>query len=186
VVVLETLIKILLALVAVAFVGYPLLKLTEEPAPPVTPKGEALRERRAQLEAALQEVEFDYRTGKLPDKDYEDLTSRFKDEQAEVDAILGPSAQPAWEAGVGTVPEGRVEPGDTPEERESSICPVCEMANPPGAKFCGACGERLDAISADSLQPRKPLTPSCAACGGEVRPGDKFCGSCGAKAQGGR
>jgi class 3 adenylate cyclase/tetratricopeptide (TPR) repeat protein len=44
-------------------------------------------------------------------------------------------------------------------------CPHCQFANPPGMKFCGACGERLALV--------------CARCGAEIPAGFKFCGGCG-------
>ena len=46
-------------------------------------------------------------------------------------------------------------------------CAHCQQENPSGMKFCGECGERLDA--------------SCPACRASNPPGNKFCGDCGAQ-----
>jgi len=46
-------------------------------------------------------------------------------------------------------------------------CPHCEAQNPEGVRFCGFCGQPVDAAS-------------CASCGAENPPGFRFCGHCGA------
>ena len=47
-------------------------------------------------------------------------------------------------------------------------CPGCDQANPPEARFCGGCGERL------------PQRTPCASCGAENPAEHRFCQSCGA------
>jgi class 3 adenylate cyclase/tetratricopeptide (TPR) repeat protein len=44
-------------------------------------------------------------------------------------------------------------------------CPRCRQDNPPAAKFCSGCGERLEAI--------------CPGCGHSNVPGSRFCNECG-------
>src|ERR1051326_5743290 len=44
-------------------------------------------------------------------------------------------------------------------------CSRCEFENPPGMKFCGECGERLQNV--------------CPACKALNPPNHKFCGECG-------
>ena len=45
-------------------------------------------------------------------------------------------------------------------------CPSCGFENPAGTKFCGQCGQRLQA--------------GCPQCGSENPAGFRFCGECGA------
>jgi adenylate cyclase len=45
-------------------------------------------------------------------------------------------------------------------------CPTCGFDTPPGARFCGSCGQAL--------------AQTCATCGTENPSGFRFCGSCGA------
>src|SRR5438132_620020 len=45
-------------------------------------------------------------------------------------------------------------------------CTNCRHENPPGQKFCGECGGRLEAV--------------CPSCQSSTPPGQKFCGDCGA------
>jgi len=49
-------------------------------------------------------------------------------------------------------------------------CPECRHANPPGTKFCGECGTRLQAL--------------CPACKAVNPPANKFCGECGQRLDG--
>jgi len=57
------------------------------------------------------------------------------------------------------------------------VCPACGHPVRPGAKFCGRCGHKLTAPSAE------PLPTVCQRCRQAVRPGAKFCGKCGQKVQ---
>jgi class 3 adenylate cyclase/tetratricopeptide (TPR) repeat protein len=45
------------------------------------------------------------------------------------------------------------------------VCPQCQHANPPNAKFCSGCGTRLELV--------------CAACGQTNARGSRFCNHCG-------
>jgi class 3 adenylate cyclase/tetratricopeptide (TPR) repeat protein len=46
-----------------------------------------------------------------------------------------------------------------------ALCPSCGQENPPGFRFCGACGRSLSRV--------------CGSCGAEVPEGFRFCGACG-------
>lgn len=48
-------------------------------------------------------------------------------------------------------------------------CPKCNKPLRPGAKFCTACGQKIESAEA------------CPECGAELRPGAKFCTRCGTK-----
>ena len=50
-------------------------------------------------------------------------------------------------------------------------CPQCRYANPPGTKFCGECGTRLQSL--------------CPACQAVNPPTNKFCSECGQRLTGG-
>ena len=100
---LAVLLAILLAVGAVAFVARPFLA---EPEPEddringLTPaEQERLRllERRDRALAALKELEFDHRTGKVADADYEASVGRLRREAAEAMRALEPVTVPASE-----------------------------------------------------------------------------------------
>lgn len=52
-------------------------------------------------------------------------------------------------------------------------CPACGNELDPDAKFCGACGRKVESQDQQA----------CPHCGNPVRPGAKFCGSCGKPVQ---
>ena len=88
-----------LALLAVVFVARPFLR---EPAPAVDRLDELgeLERRRLQLVeerdralAALKELEFDHRTGKVSDEDYRSLVGPLRRAAAEALRALGPRAE---------------------------------------------------------------------------------------------
>jgi hypothetical protein len=53
-----------------------------------------------------------------------------------------------------------------------ALCPNCQAALAPAAKFCAGCGT--------PVQAKKKF---CDQCGGELDPGARFCSGCGAQAQ---
>lgn len=76
-------------------------------------------------------------------------------------------------------------------------CPQCGTQLPAGAKFCYACGEKIEAANTDELtcpacgqktpkgkfcmQCGAPLAQKCPNCGADVPTGGKFCLQCGEK-----
>ena len=81
----------LLAVAAVWFVARPFLSRGNEPAP-VEPPAErlALEEERDRALAALKELEFDHRTGKISDEDYRDLVGEMRRRAADALKALEP------------------------------------------------------------------------------------------------
>ena len=81
----ELLLGALLAAAAVVFVALPFLR-AEEPPEAAAPGDEALAraEERDRALAALKELEFDHRTGKVTDEDYRTLIGPLRRRAAEV------------------------------------------------------------------------------------------------------
>ena len=81
----------LLAVAAVWFVARPFLSRGDDPAP-VEPAPErlALAEERDRALAALKELEFDHRTGKVSDEDYRDLVGELRRHAADALKALEP------------------------------------------------------------------------------------------------
>lgn len=97
----------LLAVVSVVAVALPFLR-EPEPASDVLDEPDALArrqlalaERRDQALAALKELEFDHRTGKVADEDYRALVGPLRREVAEALRALEPRAAAAEPAPVG-------------------------------------------------------------------------------------
>ena len=85
--------------------------------------------------------------------------------QAPVQPQQPPALPPA------TGPQPVQQPG-TPPQGTSVTCGNCEAPNPPGAKFCGNCGNQLPVAG----------PAHCTNCGTQLAPGAKFCGNCGTAA----
>jgi hypothetical protein len=81
----------LLAVAAVWFVARPFLSRGDE-APVVEPPPErlALEEERDRALAALKELEFDHRTGKISDEDYRDLVGELRRRASDALKALDP------------------------------------------------------------------------------------------------
>ena len=87
----------LLAVACVAFVARPFLaepETTDDRLASLTPAEQErlqLLERRDRALAALKELEFDHRTGKIADADYQELVGPLRREAAETLQALGPA-----------------------------------------------------------------------------------------------
>ena len=72
----------LLAAAAVWFVARPLLGRDDDPVAEPAPERIALEEQRDRALAALKELEFDHRTGKISDEDYRSLVGELRRDAA--------------------------------------------------------------------------------------------------------
>lgn len=85
-----------------------------------------LNERKEVLYENLRDLHLEYRMGKLSDRDYQQLKEHYQEQLAPLlHALEQLPLQPA-----------RARPGP-------GTCPRCGHANPPGNRFCGACGTGL-------------------------------------------
>jgi hypothetical protein len=94
----------LLAGAAVVFVAIPFLRVGEPPEQPAPHDGElAAAEERDRALAALKELEFDHRTGKITEEDYRSLVGPLRRQAAAALRATGPpgsnGAQLSQEAG---------------------------------------------------------------------------------------
>ena len=81
----------LLAVVAVAFVARPLLRGgPDELVEPPEQRGLELAEERDRALAALKELEFDHRTGKVSDEDYRSMVGELRHAAADALRALDP------------------------------------------------------------------------------------------------
>jgi hypothetical protein len=91
----------LLTVLCVLFVARPLLRSGKDEAPRVPGPAEDARvrlfERRDRALAALKELEFDHRTGKVSDEDYRLLVGPLRAEAAETLKALGHEERPQRE-----------------------------------------------------------------------------------------
>ena len=86
---------------------------------------------------ALRDLEYDYHTGKLDDTDYTAMKRQLSAEAlAAMEALEEDDAEEVLEAEIAAVRQGL---------RAGTVCGTCGHGNPPGSRFCGACGDPLEA-----------------------------------------
>ena len=143
----------------------PDLSLLEPLAPEETRRGIAL--------LALKEIEFDRATGKLSDRDFELLRTRYG---AEALAALEAEAAP---------PAGVAVAGDPEELIAAQLQSLrsARSAGVPAPPSCRTCGPRPEPDAAYCSRCGLPLSqgPFCSDCGARLPPDSHFCAACGRK-----
>jgi hypothetical protein len=191
--VVETLIGVVVALLALGFVAYPLLKQDngDEETYDLPEDLEDLYRRKEAAYSALKELEFDFKTGKLSEGDFHELEARYRAEALELLAAIDeaeqarerPSRRKAKAADrSAAAASASVEPEPIEADLAPGECAACGRVNPEGSRFCAGCGGTLD-VPADGQEEESEGVVDgslCAECGSPVSPDHKFCGSCGA------
>jgi hypothetical protein len=100
------------------------------------PAAESTREPAARAaQAAIQELEFDFATGKIDEDDYRALRVRY---EAAATAEAHERAAPA--AARRRIPSDEALEAEIRAARGRRFCVACGAALPAGARFCPACG----------------------------------------------
>ena len=121
--------------------------------------------------AALHDLDFDFRTGKIAEEDYLPLRQRLV---AEAAAALQASeaSPPEWDAEIeAAVRAVRA----APRTARRSACPQCHAPVGNDDRFCPKCG----AVLGLTVRPEAQGT-ACPQCHGTIQANDKFCARCGA------
>lgn len=153
--------------------------------PVLPPEPEAPEEtRRGVALLALKEIEFDRATGKLSDRDYEMLKSRYSAEalaalESESTLSAVPGTGPAGQAAGMRPLAGELDPEELIRHRLQVIrgsrssparsCIQCGPRPEPDAQFCSRCGASLE------------TTGFCSHCGAPLSAGSRFCAGCGTR-----
>jgi hypothetical protein len=202
------LIKLLLALAAVAFIAYPFVRpWSAEEDVELPEELEELYRHKESTYSALKELEFDFRTGKLSEGDYRELEAKYKADAVEIlQAIAaaeseqvkgkakGDARKTAGSAGAPSANRGKAKATvaataaangagrkNGAAHEEDLVCLACDHVNPSAARFCAGCGDILAEQSAVAVGTSPPDDDGvCGECGAIVGPGTRFCGVCGA------
>lgn len=155
-----------LAVAALAFVMWPLLKggLQQTPivlAPEQAPEASALE--------ALREIEFDQATGKLSPEDYATLKATYTPR-----ALAELRAREAGDAAAAT-PAVAAARSAADDAAEALIARVKQ-----GGRSCANCGPRPESDAAFCSDCGRMLGAGCVTCGASIAAGAKFCVECGA------
>jgi hypothetical protein len=89
----------------------------------------------------LQDLEFEYKCGKLSESDYQQVRKEMRGEVAQVlDRIHNIEASLDLDALIRREIAARKNPAS---KSATQICPSCEAPNPSKNKFCAECGAKL-------------------------------------------
>ncbi len=127
-----------LALVALAFVLYPMFS-DAAPAPDRMADDAPAADSPGKIAVdALREVEFDRATGKLSDSDYSALKSQYTR-----DALAAMRAQESDDVPADAAPDDEAEAAILRYRIHSVACATCGPRPELGARFCSSCGKEL-------------------------------------------
>ncbi len=170
----------LLLLAGLAFIGQPFYagrrRRPERRSLDADGREQLLMEKQA-VYAAIKDLDFEYKTGKLSDEDYAALRESYRaralnilkqiSEQGKPGARTDGGVRPGGES----LPQQETRPGSVAdavgEEVHGSRCAQCGEVNRRGSKFCRSCGTPLQ------------TELLCDSCGAVRHPGDRFCRECG-------
>ncbi len=115
--------------------------------------------------AALRDLDFDFRTGKVTEDDYAPLRQRLVAEagQALQAAEMAAKPSPELDAEIEAAVHAR---RASTRARRDATCPHCQAPVSRADRFCPQCG--------------KAMTATCPQCRRAVDATDKFCAGCGA------
>jgi hypothetical protein len=123
-----------------------LIRDKDIPEPPPPSPTAHLEERRAQIYENLRDLQFEYRTGKLSDADYQATKTGLQRELAhvlaEIDTIR--RQQPEMVKAAAAAPE--LNGASAPQKKvveTSKACPHCGAQFPQALRFCGECGKPM-------------------------------------------
>ncbi len=134
------LVAIGIAVLAFAFIAYPLFKQGSRKSPAKPVEDEQLRElysRRDVIYSAIKELEFDFKSGSLSAEDYRDLEASYKRKAISILKDID-------DLGKGSKVEDEIE-RQVLELRQAKglFCPQCGARCHEGDRFCSQCGTSL-------------------------------------------
>lgn len=112
----------------------------------VTPLAD-LQRRRLVIYENIEDLEFEYKSGKIGEKDYQTLRENYTREAAQLMALakdleISSADNELIEQEVAARRAGR-----KPPKTEEYVCSKCGHENPLPVKFCGECGARIDSTA---------------------------------------
>lgn len=125
---------LVLTLLTILFVAYPLLQKSQRKLSfAANHQGEDLIARKNEIYAAVRDIDFDYRMGKLSEEDYTALREQYKQEAVQVmqslDRMSGHARASAKTSHASSA--------------NSRFCHMCGAPAQPADVFCSLCGASL-------------------------------------------
>ncbi len=126
-------IVISLALLAALYIGYPLFQSRSRSMNfDLNHRVEDLEAKKAEIYAAIKDIEFDYEMGKLSEEDYQELREQYKAQAVQILRQLDQMKS-------GTRRRTKAKTG----QRAARFCSQCGAPAAQGDRFCANCGHPL-------------------------------------------
>ncbi len=126
---------IAVALLTILFVAYPLLQKSQRKVSfAVNHQNEDLLARKNEIYAAVRDIDFDYRMGKLTEEDYNGLREQYKQEAVKIMQAIDTMAGNTRSSSK----RGAMKDGNT------RFCHACGAPAHREDKFCSACGANFE------------------------------------------
>lgn len=126
-----------------------------------TPLSE-LQAKKDALYQSIKDAEFDFKTAKLSDGDYDAVREKLEREAVAVLEEIESKEKKKSKKNLGSIS------GSAKKKSPGVKCPRCGEKNKPGSKFCVGCGGTINDLN-------------CKSCGFEYKIDDTFCPGCGDK-----
>jgi type II secretory pathway pseudopilin PulG len=141
-------IGILLAILTALFIGYPLFQKQQRKVSfALNHRAQELEARKTEIYAAIRDIDFDYRMGKLSQEDYETLRDQYKAEAVnlmkQIDQAKLVKSRTAASKGDGRTGTGGGVKQTVSAEQAARFCHQCGQPVSAQDRFCSACGEKL-------------------------------------------
>jgi hypothetical protein len=108
----------------------------------ITPLGD-LKRRRLVLYENLEDLEFEFKSGKISREDYQALRTDYTSEAVQLMAASQALELPARDEALIEKEIAARRARRRAERPEEYVCPKCGFENPLPVKFCGECGARV-------------------------------------------
>ena len=127
-------IGVALTIIAAVIISYPLWQKSQRKVSfALNHQSEELQARKAEIYAAIRDIELDYRMGKLSEEDYQSLRDQYKNEAIQIMKKLDGSTAPAVSA----------KKSPAAPQPNVRFCHQCGQAATNADLFCSACGAKL-------------------------------------------
>ena len=124
-----------LAIITAVIVGYPLWQKSQRKISfALNHQNEEWQARKAEIYAAIRDIELDYRMGKLSTEDYEALREQYKNEAIQIMKKLDGMAAPA---------AAKTKSASAPRAPHVRFCHQCGQATAEAELYCSACGAKI-------------------------------------------
>lgn len=143
-----TVVEVLIFISAMFFVGYPIFKKSGIKGRELAVNealGELIHKKEA-VYTSIKDLDFDYRTGKLSEDDYNELKDRYELEALHILKDIDDSGKKKTTVDEAKIKQILPESSEPITDKDFIFCPKCGTKAKIGDNFCFKCGAKLPMI----------------------------------------